>query len=155
MTPPASGLFIRGVARLNRAVYRLTGGALSGRLGRAPILLLTTSGRKSGAQRETPLLYLCDGDDFVVVASNVGRPTYPDWYLNLRHDPHAAVRILRKVTPVVARDAAAEERARLWALLTEMYADFDVYVRIDTRSTSRSRSGRSGPTRSRSRSSPA
>jgi deazaflavin-dependent oxidoreductase (nitroreductase family) len=129
VTPPASGLFISIVARLNRVVYRLTGGAIGGRLGRAPILLLTTSGRKSGAMRETPLLFLRDGDEFVVVASNVGRPTYPDWYLNLRHDPHAAVRIRREVTPVVAREAAADERARLWLLLTEMYADFNVYVR--------------------------
>src|ERR1700692_1659379 len=71
--------------------YRLSGGKLGGHMGRGPVLLLTTTGRKTGLQRTTPLLYLNDGDNLILVASYGGAPTHPVWWLNLQANPQAEV----------------------------------------------------------------
>jgi len=91
------------------------------------VLLLTTTGRKSGKRRTTPLLYLEDAGRYVVVASVGGAPTHPAWYLNLRSDPSATIRIGRRELAVGAETAAPEERARLWARATQMYPQYDDY----------------------------
>ena len=69
---------------LHTFFYRLSGGKPGGRFGKSPVLLLNTTGRKTGKQRTTPLLYLKDGDNLVLVASNGGAPTHPVWWLNLQ-----------------------------------------------------------------------
>jgi deazaflavin-dependent oxidoreductase (nitroreductase family) len=113
---------------LHAALYKVSGGRVGGRISKtAPVLLLTTTGRKSGKQRTTPLLYLEDAGRYVVVASVGGAPKHPAWYLNLLSNPEAAVRIGSKQVAVVAKSADPEERARLWALVTEMYAGYDGY----------------------------
>jgi deazaflavin-dependent oxidoreductase (nitroreductase family) len=124
---------LRSMSVVHRALYRLTGGRLVGRVWNLSILLLTTTGRKTGASRTTPLCYFEDGDDLVVVASNGGRDWYPDWWLNLLSDPRATVEIGRTHRRVVARTADTEERARLWAALTAVAPGYLEYERRTSR----------------------
>jgi len=121
----ATGL--RLVGKLNAPVYRLSGGRVGGKLGRAPILLLTTTGRKSGQPRTAPVLYLADGDRFVVINTNAGNAKTPAWSLNLRANPEAEVEVGRKRRKVRARLAEGEERAELWRRHMEQYAGWDYY----------------------------
>jgi F420H(2)-dependent quinone reductase len=116
------------------AIYRLTAGKVGGyvsstnpRIGNRAFLLLTTTGRKSGRQRVTPLFYFPDGGNNVVVASNWGASVHPQWWRNLQTNPHARVQIRRQIIPVIARGATSEERARLWAILTARHPDFADY----------------------------
>ena len=84
-------------------------------------LLLTTRGRKSGTLRRTALLYGQDGDRYLLVASNGGAPKHPCWYLNLVEHPEVDVQVGAERFPATARDATAEERPRLWSLMTGIY----------------------------------
>jgi deazaflavin-dependent oxidoreductase (nitroreductase family) len=112
---------------LHVRLYRLLGGRAVGRIGKAPVLLLTTEGRKTGRPRTAPLLYIETGDRLVVVASNGGAPTHPAWYLNLKANPRATAEVRRDIRPVLSRDATAEERARYWPELVRMYRWYDSY----------------------------
>lgn len=118
---------------LHSVLYRLSGGAIGGRFRKSPVLLLKTVGRKTGKERTTPLLYLKDGDTFVLVASNGGAPTHPTWWLNLQAHPDAEVEVGRQHIKVRTRAATAEERQRLWPLLVAMYADYAVYQQKTSR----------------------
>jgi deazaflavin-dependent oxidoreductase (nitroreductase family) len=110
-------------------VYRATGGKLFGRMGKSPILLLNTVGRKTGRKRTTPLLYVMDGEDFVIIASKGGAATHPAWYLNLRANPDATVEIGDREVQVEAGVADPEEKARLWEKMVEMYPTYEDYQR--------------------------
>jgi deazaflavin-dependent oxidoreductase (nitroreductase family) len=128
--PPAGSLRLRVVnlfTRLNVIAYRASGGRLGGRMQKAPVCILHTVGRKSGKRRETPLLYLADGDKVVLVASAGGRETSPAWYHNLRAMDAAEVEILGRRTRMTPRLASAEERAGYWPKLNEIYSDYDAY----------------------------
>jgi F420H(2)-dependent quinone reductase len=127
-------LFLRGASRLNVWVYRMSGGRLLGRFpSGAPVCLLTTAGRKSGRRRSVPLLYLRDGNDLVVVASQGGAPQHPGWYFNLRADPKAEVEIGGSRFAVIARSVSEDERTTLWPRLVEMYPPYENYQRRTTR----------------------
>lgn len=115
------------VTRANVAAYRRSSGRLGGRWFGAPVLLLDHVGRRSGQKRTTPLLYLEDGDDLVIVASRGGSAATPAWWLNLRDRPRTTVQVGGERRRVVARRASAEEKARLWPRLVEMYSDFEAY----------------------------
>jgi len=117
---------------VHRALYRVSGGLLGANVG-APVLLLTTLGRKSKQSRTTPLLYLEEGDNWIVVASNAGDDRHPDWWLNLKANPVAQIHIKRKVSQVRAREATEMERDRLWALLVGMYSVYNDYQRRTSR----------------------
>jgi deazaflavin-dependent oxidoreductase (nitroreductase family) len=121
----ANGL--RLVGKLNAPIYRLTRGRVGGKLGKAPILLLTTTGRKSGEQRTAPVLYLADGDSFVVINTNAGNEKTPAWSLNLRANPEAEVEVGRRKVQVRARLAEGGERADLWRRHSEQYSGWDYY----------------------------
>jgi deazaflavin-dependent oxidoreductase (nitroreductase family) len=108
-------------------VYRATGGKLFGRIGKSPILLLNTVGRKSGRKRTSPLLYVVNDEDFVVIASKGGAPTHPAWYLNLRANPDAMVEVGDREVRVRAEEADSEEKARLWQKMVEMYPTYEDY----------------------------
>ena len=115
-------------------VYRRTGGRIGGkwRIGAGfrkpvPTMLLEHRGRKSGKKFVTPLLYLRDGSDVVVVASQGGRPEDPQWYRNLVAGPDVFAQIGSERWAVRAVVADAGERARLWPRLVDLYADFDTY----------------------------
>lgn len=126
-------VLLRGMSALNRFVYRRSGGRIGGSIRGAPILLLTTTGRKSGRPRTTPLLYLRDGDDLVVVGSKGGAPRHPAWFLNLRANPEVEVELGRERRSLTARVAEPSERERLWPRLVEMYASYDSYQRKTAR----------------------
>ena len=112
----------------NTCVYRLSGGKIGGRwLRGAPVMLLTTIGRKSGTPRTAPVLYLRDGENVVVVASKGGMSRHPVWYLNLEADPNVEIEIGRERKAMTARRATEEEKGALWPRLVEMYRDFDDY----------------------------
>src|SRR5690349_23415600 len=110
------------VGKLNVPLYRLTRGRVGGRVGKGPVLLLTTTGRKSGQPRTAPVLYLADGDRFVVINTNAGNAKTPAWSLNLRADPEAEVEVGRKQVKVRARIAEGEEREDLWRRHMQQYS---------------------------------
>ena len=113
--------------KANTWIYRRTDGKFGGRLAGAPVVLLTTKGRKSGLPRTVPLLYLRDGGDLVVVASKGGWADHPLWYQNLCTDPQVQVQVGRDKRPMVARTASDDERARLWPQLVSLYAAYADY----------------------------
>lgn len=118
---------------LNSLVYRLSRGRLMGKMSGLPVLLLVTTGRKSGKRRTAPLLYVEDGDAFVVIASFGGQPEHPAWYLNLEADPSATVELGDEKIAVRAETVHGEERDRLWKQMTEGYASYDAYKLKTTR----------------------
>jgi deazaflavin-dependent oxidoreductase (nitroreductase family) len=122
----ATGL--RLVGRANVPLYRLSGGRLGGRVSRGPLLLLTTTGRRSGEPRTAPVMYLRDGERFVVINTNAGNRRTPAWSLNLKADPVAEVEVGRRRIPVRARIAEGEERADLWRRHMRQYAGWDYYA---------------------------
>jgi deazaflavin-dependent oxidoreductase (nitroreductase family) len=119
--------FWKRVGRLHGWLYRATGGRVGHSAGRITNLLLTTTGRKSGQERTVPLAYIQDGDSLVVVASNGGSDQPPAWWLNLQKEPRATVQTGADTRTVVAGEATGEERARLWARLTEVNPFFSRY----------------------------
>ena len=121
------------MGRSHRAVYRLTRGRLLGRVAGMPVLLLTTTGRRSGRERTTPLTYFQSDSNLVIVASNGGEDRPPAWWLNLRADPHATVTIGRRAEQVTARAATEEEYARLWPTITSTHAGYAAYALRTTR----------------------
>jgi deazaflavin-dependent oxidoreductase (nitroreductase family) len=120
---------IRFASQTHLFWYRLTGGLIGGSLGIAPVLFLTTTGRKTGRPRVTPLLYLTDGDDFVVAASNGGNTNHPAWWLNLEARPEAEVEVGRRRLPVEASKATGERRRRLWRQFVDVYSGYSGYER--------------------------
>ena len=98
-----------------------------------PVLLLTTTGRRSGKARTTPLTFFREAADLVVVASNGGADRPPDWSLNLLQNPRAVVEIGTGKLTVTARTASAEERERLWVGITATYSGYAGYQKKTTR----------------------
>ena len=123
----------RTFMRAHIALYRLSGGLLGSRVPSRSFLLLTTIGRKSGQERVTPIFYIPRDDDFILVASNWGEQFSPVWWLNLQAQPQAKVRVGRKQFVVVARQADAAERARLWPSIVARYGEFERYQQRVTR----------------------
>ena len=121
----ATGL--RWIGKLNIPLYRLSGGKIGGRINEAPVLLLTTTGRKSGQKRTAPVVYLADGANLVVIGSNAGHSRTPAWSLNLKANPDAEVEVGRERRQVRARVAEGEERTDLWRKHNEQYSGFDEY----------------------------
>jgi deazaflavin-dependent oxidoreductase (nitroreductase family) len=130
--PPSSSRIwklVNAGTALNVVVYRLSGGRVGGRIQKARVLLLHHVGRKSGDERVTPLLYLPDGDDLVVVASKGGTDRHPAWFHNLMAGPETSVEVGRDRRPVRAREANDAERAQLWPRLVEVYSPYESYQR--------------------------
>ena len=107
--------------------YKLSGGRIGGRMHKVPVLLLTTTGRKTGRKRTTPLLYIRDGNRLVIVASNGGRRMDPSWWLNLKRNPIAMVQVKDGKQTIYAQRAIGSEKERLWRLMTSAYPTYDDY----------------------------
>ena len=114
-------------------IYASTNGAIGGRIANCPVLLLTTKGRKTSKRRTIPLLYLADGDNVVLVASNGGATKHPTWYLNLQSNPEAQIQVKGIKQRVRAEKGKAEEKQRLWPMLTAMYPGYKRYQEITSR----------------------
>jgi F420H(2)-dependent quinone reductase len=125
-------LLVRGATHyggaLHRLLYRASGGRIGGRIWGRRVVLLTTTGRRSGKLRTVPLLSFRDGDDVVVIASYGGLDQPPAWWLNLEANPEAELEEGRTRRMVTARTASGDERARLWRHVTEQapgYLDYE------------------------------
>jgi deazaflavin-dependent oxidoreductase (nitroreductase family) len=125
MTMPAGAL--RAMGRLNVPIYRATRGRVMGKVGRAPVLLLTTTGRRSGQLRTAPVVFVADGERVVVIGSNAGNTHAPAWSHNLKANPAAEIEIRGERRRVSARVTEGEERERLWRMMNEQYAGFEDY----------------------------
>jgi len=90
-------------------------------------LILTTTGRRSGRQRQHPLIYGRHGDDFLVVASKGGAPQHPAWYLNLVADPDVEIQVRDERIRAHARPASREEKPELWSIMTKEWPAYDSY----------------------------
>ena len=119
---------LRRVMAGHTAVYRLTRGAIGHKVpGGPPMLLLDHVGAKSGKKRTSPLVYVRDGDDIVLVASKGGNPKNPAWFHNLKANPETTVQIGSEKRPVRARVATDEERKRLWSMAVDTYSGYEGY----------------------------
>ena len=125
-------LLIWVMSRIHRALYRASRGFGGSRI-QGPVLLLTTVGRKTGRSRTTPLLYLSEACGWAVVGSYGGDPRHPQWWLNLRANPGAAVQIKSAKIPVRARETSGEELDRLWLGFVAMFPGYLQYEKRTSR----------------------
>jgi len=121
-------VMVKVMSLLNTWAYRASSGRIGGRFLRgAPVLLLITTGRKTGQPRTAPLLYLKEGDDYVVVASKGGMSHHPLWFRNLEANPNVEVEVGNRRIPLTAHRASAEQKSALWPKLVQMYPDYADY----------------------------
>jgi deazaflavin-dependent oxidoreductase (nitroreductase family) len=123
----STDLVMKWMSRANSWLYKVSRGKWGATFEKAPVALLTTTGRKTGQRRVSPLLFLRDGDRVVIAASKIGSEKNPMWYLNLKADPKVTIQIKKEVRDLRARDASDEERAKYWPRLVAMYPTFDDY----------------------------
>ena len=128
MPPVRRSPLIEFLWRLHRWVYQVSGGRIGSTLpGQIPVLLLTSTGRRSGLSRTHPLGYLTVEGGYVVIASNAGERHHPAWYHNLKTNPEAAVQVGTHRAIVKAREARGEERAQFWSEVVEREPSYAVY----------------------------
>lgn len=126
----ARDLALKAITRVHEFVFRTSNGKLMGRGSGMPVLMLTTTGRKSGQPRTTMLTSpLQDGDAIMLVASNGGDDRHPAWFLNLRDNPAVEVTMDGHTTPMTARIADADEKHGLWTRITADHANYAGYQR--------------------------
>lgn len=113
--------------------FRANDGTVSGPFGDAPLLLLTTTGAKSGRQYTTPVVYTTDNGNYVIIASKGGAPENPDWYYNLVANPKATIELPGETVDVRATLAEGDERDRLYRQQADLMPGFDEYQRKTTR----------------------
>ena len=121
------------IDRMMTWVYEKSDGRLGSRLGKMGMLVLHTTGRKSGEQRSHTLQSMNDGANYVIVASNNGQDRHPGWYHNIRSNPHVRIQIGRRRQDVLASVAGPEEYAQLWPRLIAQNPPWETYARSTTR----------------------
>jgi F420H(2)-dependent quinone reductase len=117
--------------RTHKRLYRATGGRIGGSIGGNPVLLLTTTGRRTGRSRTVALAHLAESGPWVVIASFAGQPRHPGWWLNLLENPIGRVQKGTTTVDVRAREAEGEERERLWAAICKQeqgFADYQTWT---------------------------
>ena len=127
MTTSKPNLLIRLFWDLHLKIYIWSAGRIGHTIRNLPVLILTTKGKKTGLLRPKALMYLPYGDDFVVIASNLGQAQHPAWWVNLLTEPEATVQVRDEYQAVRAREADGEERERLWNAIAEKNPDYDQY----------------------------
>jgi deazaflavin-dependent oxidoreductase (nitroreductase family) len=128
LNKPYAEFVIKWMSRINAFLYRRSrGDGLGGKAQNIPVALLTTTGRKTGQPRVSPLYFVLDGARVVFVASKLGAADHPMWYLNLKANPRVSVQIKQDLRHLKARDATELERAKYWPQLVELYPTFDDY----------------------------
>ena len=123
---PGGWLYVNVIHHIDRPLLKLSRGRVGSIFGEQ-LLLLTTTGAKTGRTRTTPLLYIPDGDEFVLIASRGGNTSHPAWYHNLIANPHATVLLGGQTIECVAHQADGDERARLWIMANAYYSGYDIY----------------------------
>jgi deazaflavin-dependent oxidoreductase (nitroreductase family) len=118
---------------LHIALYRISGGKLASKISNMPILLITTIGRKSGKPHTNPIVYLKDGQDYLVVASVGGMDWHPGWYFNLKNWPQATIKVGDQTFDVKATITAGEERTRLYEKFKAASSNFAKYEKATSR----------------------
>lgn len=118
---------------LHGALYKLTRGKVGGKMSGGHIIVLGTTGRRSGKKRERPLIAMDHPDGWVVVASYSGHDEHPGWYHNLMAEPEATVQIGSDVHDVTARTTSGDERAELWEQMAKVYPDYEEYQKVTDR----------------------
>ncbi len=131
MRYPAMRPLVRLGSRLHVFLYRITGGRAQ--IAKYPTMLLTVRGRKTGKLYTTPLIYIRDGDRYVIAAAYSGSDRDPVWWLNLRAHPEAELQVMNRRMQVRAALALPTERKQLWQSLSEMYPYFTDYEARTTR----------------------
>jgi deazaflavin-dependent oxidoreductase (nitroreductase family) len=126
-------VMLKAMVSMSVFLYRLTGGGIGGRVQGLPVLLLTTTGRKSGKKRTVPLGFLRDGSAYVIIASYAGLPRNPAWFLNLESEPSATIQVKKRQMHVRAETANSEKRRELWARLIEVAPGYANYEKRTTR----------------------
>ncbi len=116
-----------------KAEFRATAGIVGGPFEGAPMLILHTTGAKSGLERENPLVYLPDGDRMVVFASKGGAPTHPHWFLNLKANPEVTVEVGTETVKAVAEEVTGAERDELYGRQVEKMPQFGEYQKDNPR----------------------
>lgn len=112
---------------LHARIYRASKGKIAGKMQGAPMFLLTTTGAKSGQSRTSPLIYLEDGGDYIVVASNAGQNHAPGWFHNLQKTPTATVEVSGRTVPVHATAVAKADYPEMWAKLDGIFKGYATY----------------------------
>ena len=107
--------------------YQESGGEVGYLWNGVPTLLLTTTGRRSGKHRTTPLIFAPDADDYLVVASMGGAPDHPQWYRNLLANPRAEIQVKAEIMPAIAWTASEDEKPRLCSIARNAWPNYDVY----------------------------
>ena len=124
----------RSFGHLHTKLYKRLGGRFVGSVGLGrKVLLLTTTGRKSGLQRTTPLVYMPHGDDVIVYPSNGGKQSPPAWWLNLQTNPAATIQLGKTIRQVQARPATPEEYAAIWPQAEQYNPHWRDYAKTVTR----------------------
>lgn len=126
-------IFIKWFMAINAFLLRLSHGRIGSKLGTQTILLLHTTGRKSGQDRAIPIAYFAYEDHYLIVASNWGKERQADWYLNLKQHPQAKLEVKGKVLSVTAREALGEEYDVLWKFATEHHPPYLDYQKMTAR----------------------
>ncbi len=121
--------FFRFMLSIVVFLYKRTGGKFGGTMQGLHVLLLTTTGRKTGKQRTTPLGYFEHEGRYVVIASNAGFDTHPAWFHNLRHTPQVTIQVQDRQMAALAEPAGPELRRQLWARLVELAPGYGAYER--------------------------
>jgi deazaflavin-dependent oxidoreductase (nitroreductase family) len=126
-------VMLKAMVSMSVFLYRLTGGGIGGRMQSMPVLLLTTTGRKSGKTRTVPLGFLRDGSAYVIIASYAGLPQHPAWFLNLKGHPEATIEVKKQKMQVKAETANPEKKRDRWARLVEGAPGYADYQKRTTR----------------------
>ncbi len=125
--------FFHFVHDLSISLYQLTDGKFGGRVQGLQVLLLTTTGRKTGRERTTPLGYFMENDNYIITASNAGRDTHPAWFYNLRANPHVRIEIQDRQIEAEAEVVAPQKRSALWSQLISLSPAYANYAKKTSR----------------------
>ena len=125
--------FIKWFMTFNKFILHISRGRIGSKLGKQTVLILHTTGRKSGEDRAIPIAYFNHDGNYLIVASNWGKEHHAAWYHNLTSDPHARLEIKGKVIPVTAHEAQGEEYERLWKYVTGIYPTYLDYQKMTAR----------------------
>src|SRR6266704_3106696 len=114
-------------------LHNVSSGRIGGKMGKVPVLLLTTTGRKSGKQRTLPLIYIMDDSAYVITASAGGADKHPGWFFNIRSNPQATIQVKDAHIKVKAEVGEQEKKSEFWPRLLELAPNFAVYEKRTSR----------------------